>query len=101
MLASPVAGSIAERAGLRGGERVQQAGFEGDDLQAVRSFEDLRWLLTRGALDGRDVRLALGERDRRLQRASWCCRWPGMRGAARRTPQLFRRIGIVGALDAP
>jgi regulator of sigma E protease len=59
LLASPVAGSVAERAGLRGGERVLQAGFADDTLQAVASFEDLRWLLTRGALQGRDVRLLL------------------------------------------
>ena len=63
ILASPVPGSVAEQAGLRGGEAVEQAGFEGEALQPVRSFEDLRWLLTRGALDGRDVRLQLaGER---------------------------------------
>ena len=49
VLASPVAGSLAERAGLRGHETVQQAAFTGDDLQTVRSFEDLRWRLTQGA----------------------------------------------------
>src|SRR5215213_6407785 len=47
ILASPVPGSVAEQAGLRGGELVQEAGFEGDNLQPVRSFEELRWLLTR------------------------------------------------------
>ena len=56
ILASPVPGSVAEQAGLRGGERVESAGFDGAPLQPVRSFEELRWLLTRGALDGRDVR---------------------------------------------
>lgn len=45
MLASPVAGSFAERAGLRGQELVLQAGFEGEPLEAVQSFEDLRWRL--------------------------------------------------------
>src|SRR5438128_9675706 len=49
--ASPVAGSLAEQAGLRGLETVQQAAFEGDELETVRSFEDLRWRLTQGALD--------------------------------------------------
>ena len=60
VLASPVAGSLAERAGLRGHETVQQAAFTGDDLQTVRSFEDLRWRLTQGALNGRDLTLLLG-----------------------------------------
>jgi regulator of sigma E protease len=59
ILGSPVAGSLAADAGLHGGERVERAGLEGDEVAPVRSFEDLRWLLTRGALDGRDLRLVL------------------------------------------
>ncbi len=59
ILASPVAGSIADRAGLRGQELVARAAFDGEQLQAVRSFEDLRWRLTQGALNSRDVRLAI------------------------------------------
>lgn len=59
ILASPVAGSLAEQAGLMGGEHVISGGFEGDELQGVKSFDDLRWLLTRGALQGQDVHLAV------------------------------------------
>jgi len=59
VLASPIAGSLAEHAGLRSGDVVKEAGFEGDALEPVRSFEDMRWLLTRGALDQRDVRLTV------------------------------------------
>jgi regulator of sigma E protease len=99
ILASPVAGSIAEQAGLRGGEQVKQAGFEGEALQPVRSFEDLRWLLTRGALDGHDVRLVLTmpkdgiERDLRLD----LTRVQSHEVDAK----LFRRIGIVGPWTPP
>ncbi|MEH3086764.1 MAG: RIP metalloprotease RseP [Xylophilus ampelinus] len=58
VLAAPVAGSVAARTGsLQGGERVLRAGFADGDLQDVRSFEGLHWLLTRGALDNRDVRI--------------------------------------------
>ena len=65
VLASPVAGSVAQSAGLRGGELVEQAALGSDDLEPVRSFEDLRWLLTRGALEGLTVRLdALAARSR-------------------------------------
>ena len=63
VLGSPVAGSIAAEAGLRGGERVATAALEGEGFVPVRSFEELRWLLTRGALDGRDVRLGLSRAD--------------------------------------
>ena len=99
ILASPVAGSVAQQAGIVGGEQVQQAGFDGESLRPVRSFDDLRWLLTRGALDGRDVRLQLAA--------------PGSRqpnevvlGLSRiesreADAQLFRRIGVVGPWTPP
>jgi regulator of sigma E protease len=99
ILASPVAGSIAEEAGLRGGETVKQAGFEGEGSHAIRSFEDLRWLLTRGALDGRDVRLVVAlpndgpQRDLRLDLTRV--------QSHEVDPTMFRRIGIVGPWTPP
>lgn len=101
ILASPVAGSIAERAGLRGGERVQQAGFEGEALEEVRSFEDLRWRLTRAALGGRDVQLQItdgvGESTGAAAAASRSVLLPlGQLNAADADAQLFRKIGILG-----
>lgn len=42
-LAAPVAGSVAEAAGLRSGDTVLRAGSSPDNLQAVASFENLRW----------------------------------------------------------
>jgi regulator of sigma E protease len=59
VLGSPVANSLAAEAGLRGGERVERAALAGDELEPVLSFEGLRWMLTRGALDGRDLRMEL------------------------------------------
>jgi len=56
-LARPVPGSVAEAAGLHGGELVHSAAMGDDEPRAVRSFEDLRWLLTRGALESTPVRL--------------------------------------------
>jgi regulator of sigma E protease len=99
ILASPVAGSVAEQAGLRGGELVQQAGFANQALQPVRSFEDLRWLLTRAALDGRDVRLQLGQPGRASQREALL---PLSRVSSHEADaQLFRRIGILGPYTPP
>lgn len=99
ILASPVPGSVAQDAGLRGGETIAQAGFDGDALQPVGSFEDLRWLLTRGALDHRDVRVATA---------------PSSPGGAREVllnlsrldvkeadAQLFRKVGILGPWTSP
>jgi len=97
VLASPVAGSLAEKAGLRGHETVEQAAFEGDELQEVRSFEDLRWRLTQGALDGRDLTLALGGGG-----AGQTVRLPlSTLGAPEADAQLFRKIGILGPWTGP
>jgi regulator of sigma E protease len=98
ILASPVVGSIAERAGLRGQEIVHQAAFEGDELQEVRSFEDLRWRLTQGALNGRDLLLQLGAeanagRTVQLELSKL--------GATDADAQLFRKIGLVGPWTSP
>lgn len=105
LLAHPLAASVADRAGLRGGELVQQAAFDGEELQPVRSFEDLRWRLTQGALNGRDVRLAVTApaapgagphgptREVRLPLSTL--------RAADANPELFRTIGILGPLTRP
>ena len=99
ILAAPAAGSVAERAGLIGGERVLSAGFDGDELQDVNSFEDLRWFVTRGALEGQDVRLmvtgpARSASDDVLLKLS------GM-DVSEANAELFRKIGVVGPYTRP
>ncbi len=97
VLATPVAGSLAERAGLAGADVVQAAGFEGEDLEPLESFDDLRWILTRGALDGRDVRLQVvsGARQREV-----LLPLAGL-DAREADARLTRRIGITGPLTHP
>ncbi|MDB5873551.1 MAG: putative rane protein [Ramlibacter sp.] len=99
ILASPVPGSVAEQAGLRGGETVEKAGFDGEELHPVRSFEDLRWLLTRGALDGHDVRLQFASaRQGVTPEAVLALRQLPSREA---DAQLFRKVGILGPWTPP
>lgn len=99
VLASPVAGSVAQAAGLRGGELVAQAALGTDDMEPVRSFEDLRWLLTRGALEGETVRLDVqpqsgaAHREVRLDMSKIDTR--------EADAQLFRKIGILGPWTRP
>lgn len=99
VLASPVAGSVAERAGLRGGEEVVRASFADDDLQAVASFDTLRWLLTRGALEGKDVRLEVvpapgkGAREVVLPLTGL--------NVSEADAKLFRQVGILGPWTRP
>lgn len=99
-LASPVAGSLAERAGLRGGETVVRAGWVDEDQPSeVRSFEDLRWRLTQGALDGRDVRLVVSDGQRSSgKELVLSLRELGVKEA---DPTLFRKIGILGPFTEP
>src|SRR6476661_4074931 len=99
VLASPVAGSVAERAGVTGGERVLRAAFDDEDLSPVKSFEDVRWLLTRAALDGHDVRLQVVEDGRRTPRE---LQLPlAQLHPSEADATLFRRIGILGPLTRP
>ena len=99
ILPSPVAGSLAQQAGLTGGETVQKAAFEDDELETVRSFEDLRWRLTQGALNSRDLRLLLGDDADSPGRTVLL---PLSKlDAADADAQLFRKIGIAGPWTQP
>lgn len=99
VLASPVAGSLAERAGLNGRETVQQAAFDGEALETVRSFEDLRWRMTQGALNSRDLQLVVGDESGSLSRTVVL---PLSKlNAADADAQLFRKIGILGPWTQP
>jgi regulator of sigma E protease len=94
VLASPVPGSLAERADIRGGEWVQRAGFADETPDEVVSFETLRWLLTRGALDARDVHLTVAARPEGVGREVVLPLSTLQANDA--DPQLFQSIGIVG-----
>jgi regulator of sigma E protease len=98
ILGRPVAASLAEQAGQRGGEQIARAGFDGA-LEPVQSFEDLRWRMTRGALDGRDLTLEIAAQDGRPARTVVL---PLSRIEARDADaQMFRKIGVVSPLTKP
>ncbi len=99
ILASPISDSVAQKAGLVGGEHVQAAGFSGEALAPVISFEDLRWLLTRGALEGRDVTIEVSSKPKGEGRTVQLRL--GALEAVDADAQLFRRIGIVSPLMRP
>lgn len=94
VLASPELGSVAERAGLTGGERVERAGFDVQDLQPVQSFGDVRGWLTRAALEGRDLTLELATKERGA-RSTVQLKLSDLQTNAV-TPELFRKIGLTG-----
>ena len=61
VLSVPVPASLAERAGLRGGEWVRAVADPQGQETPIASFEDLRWQLTRAALDGQDLQLQVAD----------------------------------------
>ena len=99
LLANPVAGSVADKAGLQGGELVVAAALGDDEIEPVQSYEDVRWLLTRGALDGQNARLSVqspggsGTREITLNLASL--------NATDADLELFRKIGIMSPWTKP
>jgi regulator of sigma E protease len=99
ILASPVIGSMAEVAGIRGGETVRFAQIEGEEPEPIQSFEQLRWILTQAVLNGQDVNLEAslgnhaGTRQFNLPLSAV--------GAKEVDAQLFRQIGIVGPWTRP
>lgn len=66
VLSAPAAGSLAERAGLRSGDRVQAwSTGSGAELQPIRSMTDLRWQIMQAALDGERLELDVSDMDGR------------------------------------
>jgi len=96
LLSKPPAGSIAEKAGFTGGERVLQIGFEGDSLEPVASFEDLRWWLTRAALGGNNLLVQYESADAQAREALLSFENLDVTHA---DASLFRNIGFVTPLS--
>jgi regulator of sigma E protease len=57
ILSAPPANSILAVSGFLGGEKILRAGFDGDSLEEVVSFEGFRWWLAKGALEHRNVQV--------------------------------------------
>ena len=57
VVAKPPQGSVMATAGFTGGERILRAGFEGEPLEDVVSFDGFRWWLARGAIEQRNVQV--------------------------------------------
>jgi regulator of sigma E protease len=67
-LAPPAAGSLAERAGLRGGDWVRAASNTSQDWTELRSMSDLRWQLMQAAMQASSLQLQVSDRDGRNRR---------------------------------
>jgi regulator of sigma E protease len=68
VLAPPTVGSAAERAGLRAGDWVRSYSLDGTNWTELRSMSDLRWQLTQAAMEQKNLRLEVTDRDGRGKR---------------------------------
>jgi regulator of sigma E protease len=57
IVSAPHAGTLAQQAGLQGGEWVHAVHVGQSTPVSVQSFEDLRWQITQSALNGQDITL--------------------------------------------
>jgi len=100
ILSTPVAGSLAAQAGLHPGELVREAAQEGEPWQEVRSFADLRWHLSRAALEGEPLRLMVQASPERGAVREVVLDLPSL-GAAEVDAAVLRRIGLLGPFSPP
>jgi regulator of sigma E protease len=68
LMAAPVAGSVADRAGLRAGDWALASSEDGMEWQDLRSMNDLHWEVTQSVLHGTPLHLMVGDAQGRSQR---------------------------------
>ena len=99
VLGAPVAGSLAERAGMRSGDWVQTWQDSDGQWVDVQSLSDLRWQLTQHLLNGEALQLQLSDANgtgRRQVRLGL-----DELGAQEMDAALLKRIGLGAAFSDP
>ena len=99
IVGTPPVSSLIAQAGVRGGDQIIGMGLQGEELQSVRSLEDLRWFVAQAALNGQDVELRVkadgGAADRQY-------RLPLSKlDAADADAQLLEKIGLTHPWSSP
>jgi regulator of sigma E protease len=98
-LATPPAGTVLQMAGVQGGDRVLRIALGDQEWEEVRSINDLRWTLTRAALDDESVRMEVlqGRRTTPSElRLALAGQVQGEPDAA-----FFERLGLLGPWTQP
>jgi regulator of sigma E protease len=99
IIAQPPAASLAATAGLKAGDEVLSVSGASDEAEQIRSMEDLRWHLTRAALDRYDLTLQVREAGRDSTRQT---KLPITQLDIREAnAQMYRKIGLAAPLTQP
>ena len=99
VMGSPVAASLADRAGLRAGDWARAWSADGTEWQDLRSMTDLRWEVTQAAMRGERLHLMVSDRAGHAQRKvvldldSF--------GSAEVDAKLMQRIGLGAPFSEP
>ncbi len=99
VIAPPVAGSVADRAGLKAGDWVRAWSDDGVDWHDLQALSELRWQVTQATLHGERLHLLVSDRDGRGQRRVVLDL--DVLGASEVDAQLMRSIGLGGAFSEP
>ena len=99
LLGPPVAGSLAEKAGLRTADWARAYSTDGVEWQDLRSMSDLRWQLTQAVVRGDRLQLLVSDRDGRAQRRVTLDL--DTLGTREVDAQLMQRIGLVNTHSEP
>jgi regulator of sigma E protease len=98
VLSHPDPQTLAAKAGVSGGEVVIRAAVVGHEANAVQSFDELRWVITQGALEGKDVVLMVSTASSTVQERVIEL---STLSNAEVNEKLFEKIGILGPLSRP
>ncbi len=99
VMGSPVAASLAERAGLRAGDWARAWSADGTEWQDLRSMTDLRWEVTQAAMRGERLHLMVSDRAGHAQRRVVLAL--DSFGSAEVDAKLMQRIGLGAAFSEP
>ncbi|TAG28060.1 MAG: RIP metalloprotease RseP [Burkholderiales bacterium] len=99
IIAQPPAVSLAATAGLKAGDEILSVNGSDGEAEPIRSMEDLRWHLTRAALDRYDLSLQVREAGRDSTRQ---IKLPITQLDIREADaQMYRKIGLAAPLTQP
>ena len=99
VMGSPVAASLADRAGLRAGDWARAWSADGTEWQDLRSMTDLRWEVTQAAMRGERLHLMVSDRAGHAQRRVVLAL--DAFGSAEVDAKLMQRIGLGAPFSEP
>ncbi len=99
IIAEPPTASLAAMAGLKAGDEILSVSDSSGEAEPIRSMEDLRWQLTRAALDRYDLTMKVREAGRDSgKQVKLAVTQLDIREA---DAQMYRKIGLAAPLTPP